>query len=184
MEVRFFLTGQDLWTFQKYVLRRTGGLVMFVVLLAIIFILGLAITSLSPSSDLLISLSPVFLALLGVILLVYLLLWRTRIGAARYLALQGEQIITISPEGFRQRNNFTDSLIFWRAFKSFTAEKDNLYFIVHSNRMLAHIIPRRAFATPQDAEAFLALAQTYWAHGPAAPPAGPAGTSTAYEHLS
>jgi hypothetical protein len=79
--------------------------------------------------------------------------------------MQGEQIISISPEGLRHKTSLTDSQISWDAIKTITADSYGLYFIRQSNRPLAHAIPRRAFATPQEAEAFLAQAQSYWKNG-------------------
>ena len=187
MEVRFFLTSNDILNFTKYSLGRPRSRaalgILFLVIFLILFIPFLP-SLLSGGDDfatLFNLLLPLFFLVIFMILLIAFISWRNRSNTRSPLALQGEQIITIGPEGFRQRNNFGDSLIFWHAFKEITADKYNLYFIHISNRTVAHVVPRRAFANPQDAELFLAWAQRY-RNGPAlSQPVGPAGPSATYE---
>jgi hypothetical protein len=184
MEVRFFLTGQDVWNFQKYALRRTRSLLIFGALFVVVIALLLLTAIFSRVSDTFSNPAPFVVVLFFLLLLLLLLRIRTRSMRGRHLAVQGEHIITIGPEGFRHRTNVTDALISWRALKTITSDKHNLYFIVISDRLMGHVIPRRAFPTPQDAEAFLGWARTCWAQGPAVPPGGPAGSSTTYERWS
>lgn len=165
MEVRFFLTSQDLWNFTKYGVLRTRvplllGLLLFISIGLFLFFPLLSTGSITQAdvvttAGLMLAI-PVFFGLLR---------RQTRSRVGRDQALQGEQIITISPEGFRHRSNLTDNMISWRAFKTITTDKYNLYFIIGPARMVAHLIPRHAFATPQEAETFLGLAQRYWATG-------------------
>ena len=163
MEVHFFLTGQDYWNLTKYNFSRTRTLISTSI--SLLFICGLLIVYvlLSPPSEALTNLLSVILLLLGLLLLVIFLRWRIRSRSNRNPELQGEHIITISPEGLRHQTSLTDSLISWRAIKTITSDKYGLYFIRLSNRFIADAIPRNAFATPQEAETFLALAQRYWA---------------------
>lgn len=184
MEVRFFLTGDDVWNFTKYSYRHPRTLLPLGILIGLLVLLSLLTVSFSPPTNAFVNIFPIVLVLVVIVLLILVLRWRTRSRPSASLALQGEQIITISPEGFRHRNNLTDALVSWHAFKTITADKRNLYFILGSNRLVAHVIPRRAFATFEETEAFLRLAQTFWANRAASPPAGPAGTSATYEHWS
>jgi len=135
---------------------------------------------LSPPSEVLPNLLSVIFLLLMLFLLVVFLRWRIRSRSNRNPELQGERIITISPEGLRQRTNLMDFLVSWHAIETITTDKYSLYFIRRSSRLVAHVIPRRAFATPQEAQAFLTLAQSYWTNRHTAPPAG---ISSASEHL-
>nr|MDQ2717302.1 hypothetical protein [Chloroflexota bacterium] len=57
----------------------------------------------------------------------------------------------------------------------------NLYFMVDSNVMMAHVIPQRAFVRPQDADTFLGWAKSYWTYGHDRPQAGTPGSPTGYE---
>jgi len=165
MEVRFFLTGQDRWNMIKYDSTRTRKLISTGISLSIISVLIVVYALISPPSEVLTNLLSILLFFLGLFLLVVFLRWRIRHRAIHNLTLQGEHIITITPQGLQHRTNLTDSLISWQAIKTITADKYDLYFVRESNRLVAHVIPRRAFGTPQEAEAFLALAQSYWKNG-------------------
>ncbi len=184
MEVRFYLTGEDVWNFTKYSLFRARTFLPLGLIFGILILLGLLFGPNDPTSAVF-SVFPFLIALLIVVLLLAILLRRSAHGkTAQYLALQGEQTITLRPDGFHLRNNFMDALIFWRAVKSITADQHNLYFLVQSNRIVAHVIPRRAFASPQAAEAFLSQAQSWWATGQRLPPSPPAETRTSWERFS
>ena len=185
MEIRFFLTGQDVWNFQKLALRRVG--LLLIVFFGVIFGIILLTTLIGPTS----STNTIFniVSLGGLFLLITFIVVRLRGrmtgGAARRrLAAQGEHVITISPEGFRHKNNLSDSLISWRAIKEIKADSFNLYFIVDSNVLMAHVIPRRAFASPQDADTFLGWAKHYWATGNRVQQAGTPGSTAGYERWS
>lgn len=173
MEVRFSLSGQDYWNMTRYNFARSRTLISTGISLLLVIVLLVVYVLLSPPSKVLANLLSAILPLLGILLLVILLRWR--IGQTRRTRsnwppeMQGEQIISINPEGLRHRTSLTDSQISWDAIKTITADRYGLYFIRHSNRPVAHAIPRRAFATPQEAEAFLVLARSYWENGRAGP---------------
>lgn len=179
MEVRFYLTGQDFWNFQKHALRRRRISLILIAVLVVILILFTSLTS-SPS-NIMVNIAPIilFLVVLGIVVLRL----RRRIfgGTARRLAAQGEHTITIGPEGFRHKQNLGDAMISWRAIKEIKADAYNLYFMVDSNALMAHVIPRRAFATFQDAESFLGWARTYWASVNNIQQAGTPGSASGYE---
>jgi hypothetical protein len=203
MEVRFFLTGKDLWRLGTFHWRRSRPLrqiiPVFILLIALILmVIGLlvGIAPISPSAEAFSRLLMIFLGFLVLCLLAMLLIptadaLRQRVKMDRAAVLLGEHLITISPAGFRHRTNQEDALIPWHIFKEITADQFGLYFcipisstpgkIISTHRMLIHAIPRQVFATPQEAETFLGWAQTYWANSQATPPAGPAGPGAAYE---
>ena len=179
MEVRFYLTGQDVWNFQKQAFRRTRVSLILIAVLVVILILFTSLTG-SPS-NIVVNIAPIILLL--VVLGIVVLILRRRIfgGTARRLAAQGEHTITISPEGFRHKQNLGDAMISWRAIKEIKADTNNLYFMVDSNALMAHVIPRRAFASPQDADAFLGWAKTFWASGNNVQQAETPGSASGYE---
>lgn len=185
MEIRFFLTGQDVWNFQKSVLLRPRLLVplilLLVFLLGTIFVIPLVVTGSTSSTDATFNSLFFVILLILVVFIVVRLRWRMTRGAARRLAAQGEHVITISPEGFRHKNNLSDSLTSWQAIKEIKTDTSNLYFMVDSNVMMAHVIPRRAFASPQAADTFLGWAKSYWAHGRGTQQANMPGSVTGYE---
>lgn len=179
MQIRFFLTGQDAWNFQKHAILRTRFSLLFILILLIILLLFTALTG-SPS-NIVVNIAPILLILVGVAIGVLLIRRRIFGSMARRLAAQGEHTITIGPEGFRHKTNLSDSLISWRAIKEIKADTHNLYFMADSNVVMAHVIPRRAFATPQAADAFLGWAKSYWANGNNIQQAGTPGSASGYE---
>ncbi|MDQ2716743.1 MAG: YcxB family protein [Chloroflexota bacterium] len=156
----------------KYNFSRTRTLVSTGISLVVVSGLLIVYVLLSPPSEVLTNLLLVISFLLVLFLLVVFLRWRIRSRSNRNPELQGEHIITISPEGLRHRTNQVDSLVSWGAIETITTDTYGLYFIRLSSRRIAHAVPRRAFATPHDAQAFLALAQTYWTNGRAMPLTG------------
>ncbi len=186
MEVRFFLTSEDVWNFTRYGLSRRRAwlplVVLLLFLLALLLILNDPNTASGASSSPFFTVLPIVLLSLLLVLAIGIVIQRSRSTLRLDPTLQGEHIITISPEGFRHRTSLTDSFISWRAVKEITADKHSIYFLLQSGQMRGHVIPRRAFAAPQHAEAFLGWARTYWAGGQIPPPVGPAGTSPTYEH--
>ncbi len=179
MEIRFFLTGQDVWNFQKNSLLRPR--VLLPIILLLVFIVGVMLIPLTipiSSTSTIFNVTFIVVFLLIFICLLVVLLRRRMTGGggmARILAAQGEHTITISPEGFRHTNNLSNSLISWQAIKEIKADAHNLYFIVDSNVLMAHVIPRRAFVRPQDADTFLGWAKSYWADGHGRPQTGTQG---------
>jgi hypothetical protein len=160
MEVRFYLTREDLRHFLTYVFfrRRRRG---FLLLLLIYTILILFIVIPSEQSFSLAALWP----LLILLLLPVLLMLRMRRIAARGAGRGGEHIVSITPEGIREKTDLGEGTRSWRSIKTITQDSYNLYFIVDtmdSNATMAVIIPRRAFAASQDAETFLYQARQCW----------------------
>ena len=184
MEIRFFLTARDVWNFQKYSLWRRRTILPLILSVALILAIGLFSSLTSSPSNVLVNLLPIIVGLGVLVLVVVLLQRRVYGGMARRLAAQGEQVISISPEGFRHKNNLTGATTSWVALKAIKADTYNLYFMVDSNVTLAHLIPRRAFATPQDAEAFLGWARHYWANGQGIPQPQTPGSNAGYERWS
>lgn len=183
MEIRFFLTGQDVWNFQKNVLVRPRVLVPLIALVVIVLSIVILTTLIGPMTSTNTLFNGLFFVVLFALICLFVvrLRWRLTRGAARRLAAQGEHVITISPEGFRHKNNLSDSLISWQAIKEIKTDAYNLYFMVDSNVTMAHVIPRRAFASPQDADTFLGWAKSYWAHGHSMQQPGSPGSVTGYE---
>lgn len=177
MEVRFFHTGDDFWKFQKYNRSRPRRRLQLILICLISACFGVWFGLVTTSAILM-----PFFSLVGIaILVVGWSTWRTHRKVVLHLAKEGEQIITITPESFRERTLISDTILSWKAFKVITADKHNLYFFLDSPTVKAYVIPQRAFAAFQDAETFLAWANSYWANGNSTPQAGTPGSATGYE---
>jgi hypothetical protein len=81
-------------------------------------------------------------------------------GAERHGVL-GEHTITLTPEGLHEQTAVNESKTAWRGIHRIDATKDHLFIFLQP--AMAHVIPRRAFPTPADADAFLAKARDYFA---------------------
>lgn len=163
MEIRFTLTQEDLWHLFTYASfkRRYRLWVFLLICYAIITLWSVLIYW--PAFSLL-ELWPLWLLL--IILAFMMLAWRRAI--ARGAGKGGEHIVRIMPEGIRERTDLGEGTRSWKTFKDITQDTHNFYFIVDAialNAVAALVIPRRAFATPQDADTFLAQARQQWRQG-------------------
>lgn len=184
MEVRFFLTREDLRHLLKYATFRRGFyrvllLILVVILIAAVIIFFGFVFTPAPSSpeNIAVNILPwLFLF----ILIPLLIIFRWRRTAARGAGRGGEYRISIHPEGVREQTDLGSALRSWQAFKSIEQDEYNLYFVsdTMSSRVFMSLpIPRRAFATPQDAEQFLNQARTYWMDRGTLPQAAPGADS-------
>jgi hypothetical protein len=67
--------------------------------------------------------------------------------------------LTISPEGFRVVNYYTDAMNRWEQVWQIAVTREHAFFYL--TPIMGHVVPRRAFADRRDFEAFVALAQQY-----------------------
>jgi hypothetical protein len=163
MEVRFFLTREDLRHFLSYAFFRRRRR-FFVLLLLIYAVLILFIIIPSEQSFSLAALWPLLVLLIVPVILVL------RMGriASRGAGRGGEHVVSITPEDIREKTDLGEGTRSWKTIKTITQDTYNLYFIadtMDSNAVSATVIPRRAFAAPQDAETFLDQARLCWIHG-------------------
>jgi hypothetical protein len=71
----------------------------------------------------------------------------------------GNHFLAIGPEGVRERSAVGESTTAWIGIERI--EDDEQYLFLYTGPLQAHLIPKRAFATSQEADAFFRLAQTY-----------------------
>ncbi len=161
MEVRFFLTREDIWHYNIYIYTQQRRWTSLVLLLVYAFFILLTLLVLYFSFSLF-NLLPPLILLIAIPLLVISILRR---AASQGAGFGGEHVISLIPEGIQERSNQGEGVRNWSAIKTIGQDKYNLYFIVHSSSsriVLAVVIPRRAFVVPQDAERFLNQAHSYW----------------------
>lgn len=172
-EVQYTLARNDFWHLQLYVFsrrqRRTIRLrlilvgVMFICLFIFldqyfsgnyglsIFLVGVAL----------------FLALLVSLLLfgiLFLMMWLAASRSNEVLGKRGVNVLTISEQGVQQRNEISNGTSSWRAYKAIEEDKHNIYFVMDQpgRIFMAHLIPKRAFESPSQAERFIARARGHW----------------------
>lgn len=71
----------------------------------------------------------------------------------------GAHTIVIDPEGVTERSAVGESRTTWSGVEKIDDDGQNIY--LYTGPLVAHVIPKRAFRTPDDADAFLQSAQGY-----------------------
>ncbi len=71
-----------------------------------------------------------------------------------------EHTIGISPEWLSEKTRINENKVAWTTLKSI--EEDSEYLFLFLDRLVAHVIPKRAFSSPQEANTFLNTAHRYW----------------------
>src|SRR5262245_52034510 len=95
-----------------------------------------------------------------------MLAWRR--VAVRGAGKGGEHVVRIMSEGIHEKTDLGEGIRSWKTFKAITQDAHTFYFLVDAltfNAVAALIIPKQAFATPQEAETFLAQARQQWMLG-------------------
>ena len=92
-------------------------------------------------------------------LLTWFTQWRAHRDGDRHGVL-GPHIITLTPEALHERTAVNDSNAVWRSIFRVDGTPKHIFIFTQPNA--AHVIPRRAFATPADADVFLTTAKSYY----------------------
>ena len=79
-----------------------------------------------------------------------------------------EHIASISPEWLAEKTTVNDTKIAWITLHSL--EEDESYFYFFLSKTVAYIIPKRAFTTHSEAQAFLDVSRRYWGAAKAGTP--------------
>ena len=161
MEIRFFLKREDIWHFNIYIYTHQRRRTLWLLLGIYVFFILFASLSIYLSFSLVTALP----WLAALIILPLFIVYRIRRAASQGAGWGGEHVVSITPEGMIEKTDQGEGIRNWSAIKTIDQDTYNLYFIVNassSSIVMARIIPKRAFATPQDAEMFLSQARQYW----------------------
>lgn len=168
MEIRFSLTREDFWHYIIYAYTQQRRRALWSLLIVYAFLVLFAVLSVSFSIFSSFSFVNLVPALILLVLFPLLIWYRMRRTAAQGAGWGGEHSISITPEGIREKTDQGEGTRNWSAIKTIGQDKYSLYLVVNASSrslVLATIIPRRAFATLQDAEMFLSQARQYWMSG-------------------
>ena len=97
----------------------------------------------------------------SVIGLIFYFLVHFRTDRGRQPGLLGRHTITLTPDGLREQTDVNDQRALWQGIQRIEANGDYIFIYMQPNA--AHVIPRRAFPSPEEAEQFLAAARAYHA---------------------
>lgn len=110
----------------------------------------------------------------GALTIAAALFWLSpEIMARRLLGLgKGAITATLQPEGLHRSDAGGESILRWSGIEGILDSKGQLLFVVTKAKAAANVVPvpRRAFPSPADADAFLAEARRLWSTARAAPP--------------
>jgi hypothetical protein len=161
LEVKYNIDREDVWQFTRYVYwnlpryRRNIYLTVAAVPVAV-FMVG---RLMEPNLVL-----NVAVALLVGVLMPGAIYWNTKREVMKLPSgkpgLLGEHTITIGPEGIRERTVVNDGTHTWDGIHTIVADKHHIYLFIDTH--MAHIIPKRAFASENEAQAFLNTSRQYW----------------------
>ena len=150
--VDYELTAEDVARFQRFhILRNPKTLRTLVIHALLIAVVGSFVWKSG------ISLAA---AVLYIILPLWVMPWVTRRQLRKHLATHGRHSFALSPAGLWTTSTaLGEGRVEWSAITEVVANEHMV--MLYRNEQNAYIIPRRAFATPQEAEAFL-LRATEW----------------------
>jgi YcxB-like protein len=89
--------------------------------------------------------------------------WLVRLGAFKRgdrHGVFGEHTVTLTPEALHERTKVNDSKAAWAGIYRIDDSRDHIFIFTQPNA--AHVIPRRAFPTPSDADQFVQTARSYF----------------------
>ncbi len=72
----------------------------------------------------------------------------------------GAHTVTLTPDAVHERTAVNESKAAWRGIFRIDATPSHIFIFIQPNA--AHVIPRRAFPAPEDAEAFLSTARSHY----------------------
>ncbi len=157
MQVEFDLNKEDYWQYNLYIYYKrktkfgTFNKILLIVCGFWFFWIGLITGSL--------------FGMLAIIIFGFLLMF-ILIKTSVYLAVSnskstlGNYHISIGPEGVNAKTQHRTILTTWSGIYDVASDRSYIYLFYDNN--FAHLIPKRAFATPDDALKFEKLATVYW----------------------
>ena len=174
-EVVIHLEIQDLRAWQKHYMRTAPGVRrMRWVMTAVLGVMSLHFALSSPAPHIgyrLLWFSWIFLPAL---LFVYIIRWvfarlaeeKACRDGGRHGVL-GEHIITLTPEYVEERTTVNEMKSSWKGIFRIDDTEEYLFILIQPT--MAHVIPRRAFPSPAEADGFLKAARRYHETAQAAP---------------
>lgn len=72
----------------------------------------------------------------------------------------GERSVDVSPEWFSERTAVTDTKNAWVMIEAIEEDKTHFFFFL--SKILAFIVPKRAFSSPAEAQIFVDKSHRYW----------------------
>lgn len=160
MEVTFALTPEDLWTFNQFVIRRTASFKLRIALrFASVPLFLIVFCAAAGFATWQCFLFGAVTAAAWVPFCLWSSRWQVTRTARKRSAVLDKQTVSISAKGMRQVNIQSDSLIWWTALLEISESAAQIMFF--SDKQYAFVVPKRAFTSQAEAQAFLDKARRY-----------------------
>ncbi|MBI3725473.1 YcxB family protein [bacterium] len=179
IEVSYSLKEEDVDAYRRYYAIRRPAILFDIGFKTLTVVLAISsIYTLAWPPTLLADIFPLALALMPVVAVFPLMIW-SRFGRAfraawRSTGQYGEQRMRISPDGIFVSGPTGETLKYWKAVHRIVESGGHAF--IFTGHLQAFILPRRAFASSEAREAFLARARAWQASARAVP--APSSTMT------
>jgi hypothetical protein len=153
--IRYRVTKFDLFRWQVYQLIRNRVLIGFFLLCSAFLVVSdlsqpdMAARSLGFKCFFVVFFAPLFGAIVFLLSLVPLALL---VAVRRHRGLVGEHVLEIGESGLAERTDVNESLHRWAGFHKLVSTRK--YFYVFVTDAMVHVVPKRAFATKDEARSF------------------------------
>jgi hypothetical protein len=153
--IRYRLTKGDLFRWQIYQLVRNRVLIGFFILCSAFVVVSdlnqpdMAARSLGFKCFFVLFFAPLFA---GVVFLLSLAPIALLVALRRHRGLVGEHVLEIREAGLAERTDVNESLHRWAGFHKLISTRK--YFYIFVTDAMVHVVPKRAFATKDEACAF------------------------------
>lgn len=161
MKITFKLRRDDLWNFNKYVISNAPVLKRsFIMGFAATPVLLLVVGIMMHLKPWLVAIETVAGGLIGAYILILFAKQQLYKSIGNGKGVLGEHTIEIEPKGLRETTDVNQNFHKWNGVQSI--ESDKKYIYVFIGNYMAHIIPKSAFKSDEEAEEFLNTAISYW----------------------
>lgn len=165
MKVKYTINAADYWNFNKYFILKTPSIrrnyILSLAAVPVLVLVGLLfIRTFYEMSLMFVIIFSIVGGAVGDLFLIH----TTRIQIMRIPnnnpGVLGEHAIEINEKGVRETTAVNDGFQSWEGIQNIEQDKDYIYIFLGS--MLAHIIPKRAFSSPEAASAFYNQSVDFW----------------------
>lgn len=178
MEVRFELTRDDFWAFNRHVLLHVNPFRRNVILNAVGTYLTATLVGVWLGEGVGAALAMGLAAGSAGLAAWWLASKRQAVGMlSGRPGVLGQRTLSVTPEGIHQRTRAFEELTRWPGIQRIVEDREHIYFFVETH--MAHIVPKRTFPSEGEAARFLAEVTRLWRDRRGADPGrGEAGVPT------
>lgn len=161
MKIKFELDSRDIWNFNKYSIFHISYIRNMYIFLMILIVAFPIIHGLMIGDSLLVIIIKCITYLLIWCGVLYIgIRWLAKASTDSKAGIMGKHEIEIYPDHLIERTSVNNTSFTWEGIRTIQANKE--YILIFVNKSAAHIIPKRAFQSIEEAELFFITAMKYW----------------------